>query len=277
MNFTKMQGAGNDFVVLDLDSQEPPSRDQCRAIADRATGIGCDLILGVSRPRTDEAVAQYEIWTADGENSSQCGNGARCVAAWIVRRGLTTETSFAIDSPVGTHQIQRLGATRYQVSLGEPHFSPGGIGLRGETTEKEHYAATVAIGGVSEELQYGAVSVGNPHVIIEYDSVADLPVNILGPTIQSLEMLPYGVIINFVQVLSESQLRLRVYEFGAGETRSCGTGAVATAVYMMRNGRVKSPVYVQMDGGELEVNWDGPGSPASLIGNAQFVFEGRLI
>lgn len=268
-----MHGAGNDFVLLDLRDAEDPSPALCRALADRRTGVGCDLILGVRRPRSAEAAASYQIWTPDGSPSEQCGNGARCVAAWAVRAGLARGPRFALDSPVGTHAVDVLDAASFRVALGVPRFEPEQIPLFGFTKEQDVYDGRIG-GGM--DARFGAVSMGNPHAVIEVRDVDDAPVAAVGPVLQSSGLFLPTVCVGFAQIVSRNRIRLRVHEYGAGETLACGTGACAAAAVLIRRGLVDREVSVVLPGGELRVDWPDPTAQILLTGPIAFTFEGTF-
>ncbi|MEU4804956.1 diaminopimelate epimerase [Actinosynnema sp. NPDC023587] len=270
--FSKMHGAGNDFVVLDLFDAADPSPELCRALADRHTGVGCDLVLGVGAPRTAGAVASYRIWTAGGAPSPQCGNGARCVAAWVVRAGLAPGDRFLLDSPSGTHRVDVLGGGGFRVALAVPRFAPDRVPLFGFDDEQDLYEAEV--GGT--RLRFAAASVGNPHAVIEVDDVTAAPVAEVGPALQGSGIFPPTVNVGFVEVVSAKRVRLRVFEYGAGETLACGSGACAAAAVLMRQGRVDRDLVVSLPGGELHVGWPDPSAPIVLAGPAAFSFEGQF-
>ncbi|WP_052850161.1 diaminopimelate epimerase [Streptomyces avicenniae] len=274
LRFSKVHGAGNDFVLLDLRDTPAPSAELCRALADRHTGVGCDLILGVAGPRTPQAVASYAIWTADGAPSQQCGNGARCVAAWAVREGLTAAPRFALDSPSGTHLVERLDEQDwYRVDMGPPRFSPGQVPLHGFTAEQDVYRVALEDGA---EVAFCAVSMGNPHAVIEVDDVAAAPVGRVGAALQGSGVLPPTVNVGFVQVESRDRVLLRVHEYGAGETRSCGSGSCAAAAVLMRRGRVARSVSVLSPGGTLRISQPDPDGPMFLAGPTSLVYEGTF-
>lgn len=273
--FTKMHGAGNDFVVLDLrGGRVPPDAAACRALADRHTGVGCDQILTVEDATTPGAVARYRIWNADGSPSQQCGNGARCIAAWLVRDGVAGDGDFLLDSPAGRHAITPLGDGRYRVAMGVPAFEPARVPLRGFEGPLDAYAIELDDGAM---LAFGAVSMGNPHAVIEVDDVDAAPVATIGPRLQSSRAFPESANIGFAQVYASDRIGLRVYERGAGETRACGSGACAAAAVLMRRGRVARAVSVELPGGTLEIEWPSDDAPLTMAGPAAFVFEGEWI
>lgn len=272
-HFTKMHGCGNDFVVLDLRDAASPSADLCRALADRHKGVGCDLILGVRPPRSAHAVASFDIWTADGSPSMQCGNGARCIAAWLVRAGLAGAPRFELDSPSGTHTVNVLGDSAFSIDLGVPRFSPEQIPLSGFEGREDHYEATLEDGAL---LRFAAVSTGNPHVVIEVDDIGTAPVSRIGPAVRASRAFPPTVNVGFVQIVSRDRIRLRVHEYGAGETLACGSGACAAAAVLMRQGRIDRSVTVSLPGGELQISWPGAGEQIVLAGPATTVYEGEF-
>lgn len=276
MRFSKMHGAGNDFVVLDLrGGVEPPSPALCRALADRHTGAGCDQILTVEPPRSAGAVASYRIWNADGSSSRQCGNGARCIAAWLVRDGAARMPRFELDSPAGTHVVDVLGGDRYAIAMGVPRFAPDVVPLSGFDAARDEYA--VDIDGA--RVRFGAVSMGNPHAVIEVDDLDAAPVAALGPALQRHPAFPQSVNVGFAQVLAHDALRLRVYERGVGETLACGSGACAAVAVLSLRGRVDGArgVDVVLPGGTLRIDWPDPAAQVRMSGPAAFVFEGNWI
>ncbi len=277
LRFSKMHGAGNDFVVLDLrGGAEPPGPALCRALADRHFGVGCDQILTIEDPLDAGAVAAYRIWNADGSSSQQCGNGARCIAAWLVRdgaaaRGADGEGRFAVDSPAGRHAVWPLGQGRYRIDMGRPEFDPARIPLRGYAGRQDQYVLDVH----DTVIGFGAVSMGNPHAVIEVDDVGAAPVEAIGPLLQASTAFPESVNVGFAQVLAPDRIRLRVYERGVGETLACGSGACAAAAVLMQRGRIGREVAVELPGGELRIAWAEAGATLSMAGPAAFVFEGE--
>jgi len=270
--FSKMHGAGNDFIVLDLrDGQAPPSPGQCRALADRHKGVGCDQILTIDPPRNAGALAAYRIFNADGSTSGQCGNGARCVAAWLVRAG-AANSAFVLDSPSGTHAVEILDDGRVQVSMGTPVWTPERIPLAGFTSAQPSYPLTLPDGTA---LEAGAVSMGNPHAVIEVTSIADAPVECWGPALQCSDYFPESANIGFAEVIDAHHIRLRIYERGAGETLACGSGACAAAVSLIRRGRISREVDVHMPGGHVQILWPDDTAEVIMRGPAVFVFEGE--
>lgn len=272
LRFSKMHGAGNDFVVLDLrDGTPPPDASLAAKLADRHFGVGCDQILTIEAPRAAGSVASYRIWNADGSNSQQCGNGARCVAAWLVRDGAAQGRQFSIDSPVATHVVEALPNGDYAIALGVPDFEPARIPLAGFAAAQDAYETDLD----GHALRFGAVSMGNPHALIEAADVEAAPVAMLGPRLQASAAFPESANIGFAEIVSRDRIRLRVYERGVGETLACGSGACAAAAVLMRRGRIDRDVTVALPGGDLRIRWPDAGAQVIMSGPAAFVFEGE--
>ena len=272
LRFSKMHGAGNDFVVLDLrDGTPEPTPALAARLADRHTGVGCDQILTIEAPRAEGSVASYRIWNADGSQSEQCGNGARCVAAWLVRDGAANGDHFTIDSPLATHSIERLADDQYAVAMGVPRFEPQQIPLLGFARARDEYLLPLQ----GDTVRFGAVSMGNPHAVIEVGLVDAAPVERLGPLLQQHATFPQSVNVGFVQVLDPTHARLRVYERGVGETLACGSGACAAAVVMMQRGRLERDATLSLPGGTLRLRWPADDAQVVMSGPAAFVCEGE--
>ncbi len=273
VRFCKMHGAGNDFVVFDLRAgMAAPDPALCRAMARRHRGVGCDQILTIEAPRTAQAVASYRIWNADGSPSQQCGNGARCVAAWLVRDGVAPKVgAFLLDSPIGVHAAERLGDGRYRIAMGLPQFEPAQIPLLGFSAPRDPYVLPVR-GSI---LPIGAVSMGNPHALIEVDDIDAALVEITGPGLQDHPAFPESVNVGFAQIIGRDHIRLRVHERGVGETLACGSGACAAVAVLVRRGLVDREVRVSLPGGDLQISWPADDQPMVMTGPAAFVFEGE--
>ena len=270
LRLSKMHGAGNDFVVLDLrDGSPPPTPALSRALADRHTGVGCDQILTIESPRSEGAVASYRIWNSDGSNAMQCGNGARCIAAWLVRDGSAGAQRFVLDSPAGSHEVERVGDDRYRIAMGVPEFAPHAIPLAG-FAQADAYALDVD----GMRMAFGAVSMGNPHALLEVDDIAGAPVATLGAVLQAHPAFPDSVNVGFAQVRARDRIDLRVFERGAGETLACGSGACAAAAILIRRGRVDRDITASLPGGELRIGWPRDDAPITMEGPVAFVFEG---
>ena len=276
VHFSKMHGAGNDFVVLDLrDGTPPPDAALASRLADRHFGVGCDQILTIEAPRSGEAVASYRIWNADGSPSGQCGNGARCIAAWLVRDGAApAQGDFAIDSPGTTHRVAHDEQGGFVIDMGTPKFAPADIPLVGFPQAQDDYVVQLAHGERIEHLRFGAVSMGNPHALIEVTDIDAAPVAVLGSALQSNGVFPQSANIGFVQIVARDRLRLRVYERGVGETLACGSGACAAAAILIRRGTIDRQVAVSLPGGDLRISWPDDAAEVIMSGPAAFVFEG---
>jgi len=272
--FSKMHGIGNDFVVLDC--QETPfsmSIAQIRAMADRHTGVGFDQLLSVGRSTDTSCAFYYGIANADGTPSGQCGNGVRCVAAWMHREGaLAIGETVRIESPSGAVAVRLIDANEVVVDMGEPMFEPAQSHFDAATTST-HYAIDVQ----GAALQIGVVSMGNPHAVIEVNDLHDPELDRLGPLLSTHERFAEGVNAGFVQRMDRGHLMLRVHERGAGWTLACGTGACAAMAVLHRRGEVDDSVQVNLPGGTLQIDWAGPGQPLWMSGSATFVFEGEWV
>lgn len=270
--FSKMHGIGNDFVVLDC--REQPfslAAAQIRALADRHTGVGFDQLLSVEPPRDPSCAFYYGIWNGDGSPSGQCGNGVRCVAAWLHRAGaLALGDSVRIESPSGPVTVRLLGASEVAVDMGEPRFEPAQIPFTADAMADRH---ALAVG--DERLEIGTVSMGNPHAVVVVNDLADPALQRLGPLLTGHPRFPQGANAGFVQQLDRGHLRLRVHERGAGWTQACGTGACAAMAVLHQRGDVDDRVQVALPGGTLQIDWKGPGHALWMTGPAAFAFEGE--
>ena len=280
VQFTKMHGAGNDFVVLDLrDGAPPPDPATCARIADRHMGVGCDQLLTVEAPREAGSIASYRIWNADGSPSGQCGNGARCIAAWLVRDGAApAQGEFSIDSPSRTHRVAADGEGGFSVEMGAPRFEPAEIPLAGFAQAQDDYVVQLANGERIEHLRFGAVSMGNPHAVVEVADVDVVDVARIGPALQRHAAFPASANVGFAQLLTPGHIRLRVFERGVGETLACGSGACAAVAVLAARGRVDGSreVVVDLPGGRLRIRHDRQAGTMSMGGPAAFVFEGTM-
>ncbi|HUQ76151.1 MAG TPA: diaminopimelate epimerase [Burkholderiales bacterium] len=258
--FTKMQGAGNDFVVIDCTREAfRLSPAQLQAIADRHLGVGCDQILVVEPSRTGGADFGYRIFNADGGEVEQCGNGARCFVKFVHDHGLTTKREITVETLGGLIRPRLEADGEVSVDMGRPVYS----GLE-----------TVEVDG--ERVEVALVSMGNPHAVQVVPNVAKAPVSTQGPKLERHRRFPQGVNAGYVEVLDRRRIALRVWERGAGETLSCGTGACAAVVTAITRKLVDSPVQVQTRGGTLTITWAGGDNPVIMKGPAQAVFEGTL-
>jgi diaminopimelate epimerase len=271
IDFTKMHGVGNDFVVFDAPADESALKpERLRSLADRRTGIGFDQALMLAAPRRPDTAVFYRIFNADGDEVEQCGNGARCIAALLHHRGMVRNGAVTLDSPAGVVQA-RVSDERVSVDMGVPDFDPRSLPFAA-AGESDPYA--LEVGG--QTLQIGAVSVGNPHAVLNVPDVEAAPVATLGPAIEHHPRFARRVNAGFLQIVARAEVRLRVYERGSGETRSCGTGACAAVAVARRRGLLDSRVRVGTRGGELQVDWQGPGEHIWLTGPTQISFQGHV-
>jgi diaminopimelate epimerase len=249
--FTKMHGLGNDFIVFDAPAGAPlPDARQLRRLADRHTGIGFDQALVLESPRRPDTAVFYRIFNSDGAEVEQCGNGARCIASLMHSRLRANGEVLTLDSPGGLIQARIQPGGLVSVDMGVPNFDPRSLPFDAPGT-----ALTYTLEAGEESVEIGAVSMGNPHAVLRVPSVESAPVERLGPAIEGHPRFPNRVNVGFMEVVSRSHVRLRVYERGAGETLACGTGACAAVAFGRRLGILDEEVRVIVRGGELRVNW----------------------
>lgn len=273
LRFSKMHGAGNDFVVLDLRDGSPlPDAATTRAIGNRHTGVGFDQLLTIEKSDISDCVARYRILNADGSMAQQCGNGARCVAAWVRRAGMTMAANFLLDSPAGVIDVSCLEDERYSLLMSVPDFQSAAIPRVATNTAPLH---RITIG--NEIIDFVPVSMGNPHVLIEVEDIQTAAVERIGKAMQVQAEFPDSVNVGFAQILSPTHIKLRVYERGAGETLACGSGACAAVAALMALGKVASRVQVSLPGGDLHIEWTDKTAPIRMTGPAAFVFEGEWL
>jgi diaminopimelate epimerase len=274
LRFSKMHGAGNDFVILDRRGASVPLSPRLAArIADRRLGVGCDQLITIEAARNSDSVAAYGVLNSDGSRAQQCGNGARCAALWLQREGTAADAEFQLDSPAGTVQVRRGADQSFAVQMGVADFSPAAIGMRDSTRMSDPYALDFA----RDRIYFGAVSMGNPHALLEVADIASADVAQVGPMLQAHPLFTDRCNVGFAQVQSRERIQLRVFERGAGETLACGSGACAAVAILARRGRVASRVAVALPGGVLQIEWHGAEHPVWMSGPAEFVFEGEFI
>jgi diaminopimelate epimerase len=272
IRFTKMQGLGNDFVVLDAINQPfVPSAGQARFLADRHFGVGCDQILVVLRPSRSGVDFRFRIFNADGGEVEQCGNGARCFVRFAIASGLTDKRTIRVETASGliTPRLEEDG--QVTVDMGVPRFLPAEIPF---LSDNDSVIQPLQVGEGAFDIT--TVSMGNPHCVQVVDNVDAFPVARYGPLIESHDRFPQRVNAGFMQVTDRHAVRLRVFERGAGETLACGTGACAAAVAGIRRGLLDSPVRVTTRGGDLHIAWGGGGEPVFMTGPAVAVFTGEI-
>ena len=272
MKFTKMHGAGNDFVVIDLISQRCKLRKRdIRRIADRHFGVGCDQVLVVEPPSSPDVDFRYRIYNADGEEVEQCGNGARCFARFVREKRLTSKRVITVEVAKGRLELRVRGDNLVEVDMGEPAFDPAQVPFNATET-----AAAYPLEVAGETLEIGAVSMGNPHAVLPVDDVDTADVAGLGPLIEAHPDFPERANAGFMQIVSAEKIRLRVFERGVGETLACGTGACAAVVYGIQRGWLQDTVTVELPGGKLTIAWAGAGQPVVMTGPTAVVFEGSI-
>ena len=273
LRFSKMHGAGNDFAVFDCRGGEAlPDADTLRLMAHRHFGIGFDQLLAIEKPRSAEAVAGYRIINQDGSFAGQCGNGARCVAHWLVLRGVANADTFALDSPAGLIRVSRGKDSRYTLNMGRPRFAPDDVPL---VAEQASLVYQLPFDG--QHIAFSAVSMGNPHAVIQVENCFDAPVERWGQAVQASNVFPEGVNVGFAEIVTRQHIRLRVYDRGVGETLACGSGACAAAVSLVRLGLVDHRLDVHLPGGMLEIEWAGNDADVLMTGPALLVYEGEWL
>ncbi len=272
LKFTKMQGAGNDFVVVDGYSS-PVSLDsaQIKKIANRYFGVGCDQLLIVEKTTTPNVDFRYRIFNADGGEVEQCGNGARCFVRFVTEKGLTKKHEILVETRCGIITLMLRDDNQVTVNMGAPRFSPTEIPFTAEHRQKTY---TLQLN--NQAITISAVSMGNPHAVTLVENIESANVAELGPQIESHDSFPQRVNAGFMQVVNPHEIKLRVYERGSGETLACGTGACAAVVSGIQLGLLQSPVLVHTRGGKLNIEWQGEGQPVMMTGPAEIVFEGEI-
>jgi diaminopimelate epimerase len=266
-----MHGLGNDFVVIDAITQTVQlAQEQIRNIADRHHGVGFDQML-IVEPAKGDADFRYVIYNADGSEVSQCGNGARCFALFVQRQGLTDKKSIRVETNTGEIVLNVVSQNEVEVNMGVPAFAPSDIPLLA-AEELAEYEVELS----QQVVSFSALSIGNPHAVINVNDIASAPLETVGKRLESHTVFPERANIGFSQIINRSELALRVYERGAGETLACGSGACAAAIAAIKLDKVDSPVKVTLPGGSLNISWAGLGMPVIMTGPATFVFDGTI-
>ena len=273
LRFSKMHGLGNDFVIVDCREHPLPlDEDGIRLLGNRHLGVGFDQLLTIEPARDPSCAFAYGIWNTDGSRSGQCGNGLRCVARWLARDGAIGLGSTRLESPSGAVAVELLADGGLRADMGEPHFAPTDIPLHTDASgDLDEYMIDVA----GMPLRIGAVSMGNPHAVLEVADAGLAAVEELGSRIETADAFPQGCNVGFAQVLARDAIRLRVWERGVGETLACGSGACAAVAVLRRRAKLDAAVLVELPGGALLIEWQGPGHPVWMSGPATFVFEGE--
>lgn len=271
IQFTKMHGLGNDFVVIDAISQAVQLTSvQIMAIANRHFGIGCDQLLLIETAKDPRAEFRYRIFNADGEEVEQCGNGARCFALFVQQQGLTTNDIIQVETANGMIELA-VKSDQVTVDMGVPDFEPESLPFLVKTRSETY---NLMVNGV--EYAIGAVSMGNPHAVMLVDNLDTLNIETLGGAIGSHSQFPNRVNVGFMQIINSGEIRLRVYERGVGETLACGTGACAAVAVGRMFGKLDKHVTVRLHGGDLDILWQGTGHHLLMTGQAATVFQGAF-
>jgi diaminopimelate epimerase len=274
LEFTKMHGLGNDFIVFDAPRDGTlPTAAQWRALSARHTGIGFDQALVLEPARRPGTDVYYRIFNADGGEVEQCGNGVRCLASFLHRRGAVAngKGEIVLDSPAGPIHARVHDANLISVDMGVPNFDPKSLPFEASA---EAHVYPLAVAGT--EVEIGAVSMGNPHAVLTVGSVTSAPVDRLGPAIERHPRFPKRVNVGFMEIVDKSHIKLRVFERGVGETLACGTGACAAVAVGRRHGRLDATVEVELPGGKLEITFAAPGEHIWMKGPTAVSFTGRV-
>jgi diaminopimelate epimerase len=276
IEFLKMQGLGNDFLVFDAPAGNPLDSSKLRALADRHTGVGFDQALMLEAPRDAGSRVFYRIFNSDGTEVEQCGNGARCIAALLYSRAPQLGRRLSMGSVGGTVRAQIREDGLVSVDMGVPNFDPSALPMVAPGGGALDEASTYSLSVDGTDLEIGAVSMGNPHAVLRVPDVKSAPIAQFGPSIESHARFPRRANVGFMQIVGRDHIRLRVYERGAGETLACGTGACAAVAVGRRHGLLDAEVKVELPGGGAVVSWAAMGEHLWLTGPATTVFAGSI-
>lgn len=272
IQFSKMHGLGNDFMVVDCVTQNVFfNTENIRRLADRNTGVGFDQLLVVEAPYDPDLDFHYRIFNADGSEVEQCGNGARCFASFVRHKGLTNKNEISVSTRSGKIVLQVEQDEQVTVDMGVPELAPEKIPFRASKQEKTYILRTL-----DKTIFCGAVSMGNPHCVTLVDDITTAPLDDIGDAISHHERFPNRVNAGFMQVISPDHAKLRVYERGVGETQACGTGACAAAVVGQLQGKLGTNVCIELPGGKLQIKWQGPGHNLFMTGPTAHVYDGQI-
>lgn len=273
LKFSKMHGIGNDFVVIDaINQQVELTTEQIRLLADRRYGVGCDQLLLVEKSSNPAVDFKYRIFNADGCEVAQCGNGARCFARFVYDKGLTDKTTIAVETASGIIYPSMKSGGEVTVDMGLPRFSPSDIPFIVDRQSVTYMLPVLD----RQDVEIGAVSMGNPHAVLLVDDINTAEVNTLGAIIERHSQFPERVNVGFMEVVNPSQINLRVFERGAGETLACGTGACAAVVSGIQRGLLGREVEVKLPGGELVIEWSNDNASVWMTGPTTHVFDGEI-
>ena len=277
LKFTKMHGLGNDFVVIDAINQHfELDSARIKYLADRNLGIGFDQMLVVEKAQSGQADFKYRIFNADGCEVSQCGNGARCFARFVHEQNLTDAHLISVETNAGLLQLEMIDSSRVRVNMGMPTFDPKSIPLK-PSARCEQYMIDLDEQSMRKTIQFSALSIGNPHMVIVVDDVNQCELETLGPILESHSFFPERVNVGFMQIEDRKNFMLRVFERGVGETKACGSGACAAMVAGVQLGVLDTEATAQLTGGKLQLEWQGEGSPIMMTGETAMVFQGEII
>ncbi len=272
VNFSKMHGLGNDFLVLDNVTQNVfLSPEQITKFANRNFGVGFDQLLVVEPPYDPDLDFHYRIYNADGSEVGQCGNGARCFAKFVRMKGLCNKHKIKVSTSTGKMNLHIERDGNISVTMPVPQFEPSKIPFNAQKTE-----GTYILRSESETVLCGVVSMGNPHCVVTVDSVVEADVESLGQELSTHERFPQDANVGFMEIVAPNYIKLRVYERGAAETLACGSGACAAVVIGYMQKKLAKQVTVELPGGKLRIFWQGPGHPVKMSGPATHVFDGQI-
>lgn len=272
IKFTKMHGLGNDFVVIDAVRQHINlTTDAIKKLADRNRGIGCDQVLLIEPPSDKNIDFNYRIFNCDGSEVEQCGNGARCMGRYIADQQLSGKKTVLLQTKNRVMEVTTKTKNLVTANMGEPIFSPEAIPFE---AEQQQTLYNIVIDTQTYEIF--ALSVGNPHAVIQVDDINRIAANDIGPLIQADSHFPESVNVGFMQIVDRQNIKLRVYERGVGETQACGSGACAAAVAAIQQNLVDPSVKLELLGGSLNIEWQGHNQPILMTGPAETVFHGKI-
>ena len=272
MNFSKMHGLGNDFMVVDGITQNVHlSPETIKRLANRHTGVGFDQLLLVEPPYTPDTDFHYRIFNADGSEGEQCGNGARCFARFVRLKSLIKKNVLKVSTQKGILILTVNPDETVRVNMGTPIFEPSKIPFKAIKEEKTYIMRTQ-----EQTILCGVASMGNPHCVIQVTDVNHAQVATLGPVLENHERFPERANIGFMQIVNRQNIKLRVFERGVGETQACGTGACAAVAIGINQGLLNNKVKVNLPGGELFIEWKGGNAPLFMTGTATHVYDGFI-
>lgn len=272
LKFAKMHGLGNDFIVIDAINQSfTPEPALIKRWSDRFHGVGFDQMLVVEKTDSNQAAFRYRIYNADGGEVSQCGNGARCFARFVREQGLTQLDTIPVETNAGRLILEIIDASRVRVNMGAPQFEPAQIPLAVDARQDQYQLQLEG-----QQIQFSALSIGNPHMVMQVDAIASAEVERLGPLLECHSLFPQRANIGFSQVVDKTRFKLRVYERGVGETRACGSGACAAMVAGVQLGLLDNQVTAELSGGELNIEWQGGENPVMMTGETAMVYRGEI-